>query len=107
VSTTPEDGAERLARVMVRDAVLPLRNYRPPDAGAIAKLRGEVARARLEGRRAMMHEVLAALPLLVETDDIDEYRRMLVELAESAGIDGAARAAVGLLPGGTDGGRDD
>ena len=82
----PEDAAERLAREMVRDAIRPIRNYRPPDAGAVAKLRGEVVRARREGRQGALAAVADAWRLYTETDDIDAFRDTLTELMEDAGL---------------------
>jgi hypothetical protein len=81
----PEDEAEKLARIMVRDAIRPLRNYRPPDVGAVAQLRGQVARARREGRQDALAEVLDAWRL-TGPDDLGEFVTMLTERLADAGI---------------------
>lgn len=71
----PEDTAEQLARGMVRDADPPRRNLRPPDAGAVAKLRGAVVRARWEGRQDELLEVLGACQEYLNQDppDVDGF----------------------------------
>lgn len=81
----PEDVAERLARIMVRDAYPPQRNLRPPDAGAVAQLRGEVARARLEGRQAALGEVLDAWRLS-GADDLGEFVMLFADILAGDGL---------------------